>query len=40
MGQDFWLVIETNFLEKFPNITKQLKRPAVTLVSTDCSLFR
>ncbi|KAJ8562545.1 hypothetical protein K7X08_011836 [Anisodus acutangulus] len=27
--QDFWLVIEPKFLDKFPNITKRLKRPAV-----------
>ncbi|KAI5068925.1 hypothetical protein GOP47_0015226 [Adiantum capillus-veneris] len=33
--QDFWLVIEPQFLEKFPDITKRLKRPAVALVSTD-----
>lgn len=33
--QDFWLVIEPKFLEKFPNITKRLKRPAVALVSTN-----
>ncbi|WCJ34903.1 hypothetical protein M5689_016183 [Euphorbia peplus] len=33
--QDFWLVIEPKFLEKFPNITKRLNRPAVALVSTN-----
>lgn len=33
--QDFWLVIEPKFLEKFPNITKRLQRPAVALVSTN-----
>ncbi|KAI3461748.1 hypothetical protein Pfo_018411 [Paulownia fortunei] len=33
--QDFWLVIEPKFLDKFPNITKRLKRPAVSLVSTN-----
>lgn len=33
--QDFWLVIEPKFLDKFPNITKRLKRPAVALVSTN-----
>ncbi|PAN49839.1 hypothetical protein PAHAL_9G478700 [Panicum hallii] len=33
--RDFWLVIEPKFLERFPNITKRLKRPAVALVSTD-----
>ncbi|OMP02250.1 hypothetical protein COLO4_11235 [Corchorus olitorius] len=33
--QDFWLVIEPKFLEKFPNITKRLRRPAVALVSTN-----
>jgi hypothetical protein len=35
MEQDFWLVIEPKFLDKFPSITKRLKRPAVALVSTD-----
>ncbi|XWS71965.1 hypothetical protein CRYUN_Cryun03dG0183800 [Craigia yunnanensis] len=33
--QDFWLVIEPKFLEKFPDITKRLRRPAVALVSTN-----
>ncbi|KAH7282366.1 hypothetical protein KP509_35G026800 [Ceratopteris richardii] len=33
--QDFWLVIEPQFLERFPEITKRLGRPAVALVSTD-----
>ncbi|KAL8525895.1 hypothetical protein ACS0TY_015213 [Phlomoides rotata] len=33
--QDFWLVIEPKFLDKFPAITKRLKRPAVALVSTN-----
>ncbi|KGN46773.1 uncharacterized protein LOC101220505 [Cucumis sativus] len=33
--QNFWLVIEPKFLDKFPNITKRLRRPAVALVSTD-----
>ncbi|PIN25548.1 hypothetical protein CDL12_01706 [Handroanthus impetiginosus] len=33
--QDFWLVIEPKFLDKFPNITKRLKRPAVALISTN-----
>lgn len=33
--QDFWLVIEPKFLDKFPNIAKRLKRPAVALVSTN-----
>ncbi|RLN38876.1 uncharacterized protein C2845_PM01G14000 [Panicum miliaceum] len=33
--RDFWLVIEPKFLDRFPNITKRLKRPAVALVSTD-----
>ncbi|KAE8712690.1 Fragile histidine triad isoform 1 [Hibiscus syriacus] len=33
--QDFWLVIEPKFLEKFPDITKRLHRPAVALVSTN-----
>ncbi|KAK9128257.1 hypothetical protein Syun_017054 [Stephania yunnanensis] len=35
--QDFWLVIEPKFLDKFPDITKRLKRPAVALVSTNGS---
>lgn len=34
---DFWLVIEPKFLDKFPNVTKRLKRPAVALVSTDAN---
>ncbi|KAF7831203.1 ycf54 isoform A [Senna tora] len=33
--QDFWLVIEPKFLDRFPDITKRLKRPAVALVSTN-----
>ncbi|XP_073146818.1 protein YCF54, chloroplastic [Henckelia pumila] len=33
--QDFWLVTEPKFLDKFPNVTKRLKRPAVALVSTN-----
>ncbi|MCO5582867.1 hypothetical protein L7F22_036768 [Adiantum nelumboides] len=33
--QDFWLVIEPQFLDRFPDITKRLRRPAVALVSTD-----
>jgi hypothetical protein len=33
--QDFWLAIEPEFLEQFPDICKRLKRPAVALVSTD-----
>ncbi|XP_068668856.1 protein YCF54, chloroplastic-like [Aristolochia californica] len=33
--QDFWLLIEPKFLDKFPAITKRLKRPAVALVSTN-----
>ncbi|KAJ3682935.1 hypothetical protein LUZ60_013162 [Juncus effusus] len=33
--QDFWLVVEPKFLDKFPKITQRLKRPAVALVSTD-----
>lgn len=33
--QDFWLVIEPKFLERFPNITRRLQRPAVALVSTN-----
>ncbi|OUZ99647.1 Uncharacterized protein family Ycf54 [Macleaya cordata] len=35
MEQDFWLAIEPKFLDKFPNITKRLGRPAVALVSTN-----
>ncbi|KAM7256229.1 hypothetical protein ACFE04_011970 [Oxalis oulophora] len=35
--QDFWLVIEPKFLDKFPDITKRLGRPAVALVSTDAT---
>lgn len=35
MEQDFWLVIEPKFLDKFPTITKRLNRPAVALVSTN-----
>nr|AFK38390.1 unknown [Lotus japonicus] len=33
--QDFWLVIEPKFLDRFPGITKRLGRPAVALVSTN-----
>ncbi|KAG8063500.1 hypothetical protein GUJ93_ZPchr0003g17068 [Zizania palustris] len=33
--RDFWLVVEPKFLDRFPNITKRLKRPAAALVSTD-----
>ncbi|XP_062018081.1 uncharacterized protein LOC133734445 isoform X1 [Rosa rugosa] len=33
--QDFWLVIEPKFLDKFPDITRRLGRPAVALVSTN-----
>uniref|UniRef100_A0A1D1ZF08 Ycf54-like protein n=1 Tax=Anthurium amnicola TaxID=1678845 RepID=A0A1D1ZF08_9ARAE len=33
--KDFWLVVEPKFLDRFPGITKRLKRPAVALVSTD-----
>ncbi|RZC82640.1 hypothetical protein C5167_045424 [Papaver somniferum] len=35
MEQDFWLAIEPKFLDKFPQITKRLGRPAVALVSTN-----
>lgn len=35
LEQDFWLLIEPKLLEKFPNFTKRLKRPAVALVSTN-----
>ena len=31
--QDFWLVIEPKFLDKFPDITKRLRRPAVARVN-------
>ncbi|XP_054796409.1 uncharacterized protein LOC129301829 [Prosopis cineraria] len=34
-AQDFWLVIEPKFLDRFPDITKRLKRPSVALVSTN-----
>ena len=37
MEQDFWLVVEPKFLEKFPKITARLRRPAVALVSTNAS---
>jgi hypothetical protein len=33
--QDYWLVIEPKFLDRFPDITKRLRRPAVALVSTN-----
>ncbi|CAL9046217.1 protein YCF54, chloroplastic [Musa acuminata AAA Group] len=33
--QDFWLVVEPKFLDRFPGIVKRLNRPAVALVSTD-----
>ncbi|EFJ10622.1 hypothetical protein SELMODRAFT_80728, partial [Selaginella moellendorffii] len=33
--QDFWLVIEPKFVEKFPEMSARLNRPAVALVSTD-----
>ena len=33
--QDFWLVIEPKFLDKFPKLTQRLRRPAVALVSTN-----
>ncbi|GMH05930.1 hypothetical protein Nepgr_007770 [Nepenthes gracilis] len=32
---DFWLVIEPKFLNKFPDMAKRLRRPAVALVSTN-----
>ncbi|CAI9770714.1 unnamed protein product [Fraxinus pennsylvanica] len=35
IDQDFWLVIEPKFLDKFPKITMRLRRPAVALVSTN-----
>ncbi|KAI3994040.1 hypothetical protein MKX01_012297 [Papaver californicum] len=35
MEQDFWLAIEPKYLDKFPQITKRLGRPAVALVSTN-----
>ncbi|KAL0710062.1 hypothetical protein Bca4012_017040 [Brassica carinata] len=33
--QDFWLVVEPKFLDKFPKLTQRLSRPAVALVSTN-----
>ncbi|KAF3792894.1 Uncharacterized protein EJ110_NYTH10697 [Nymphaea thermarum] len=33
--QDFWLVVEPKFLDRFPSLTNRLLRPAVALVSTD-----
>lgn len=33
--QDFWLVVEPKFLDKFPGLTQRLSRPAVALVSTN-----
>eukprot|EP01018_Ginkgo_biloba_P000594 Gb_09919 [translate_table: standard] len=38
--QDFWLVIEPKFLDKFPHVTKRLRRPAVALVSTNGTWIR
>lgn len=38
--QDFWLLVEPKFLDKFPNVTKRLKRPAVALVSTDAKWIK
>lgn len=35
--QDFWLVIEPEFLAKYPDIASRLGRPAVALVSTDAT---
>jgi len=32
---DFWLAIEPKFLDKFPDVTKRLRRPAAALVSTN-----
>lgn len=33
--QDFWMVIEPEFLDKHPEVAKQVGRPAAALVSTD-----
>lgn len=33
--QDFWLLYEPAFLQKFPDVASRVKRPAVALVSTD-----
>ncbi|KAG0583797.1 hypothetical protein KC19_3G163900 [Ceratodon purpureus] len=33
--QDFWIVIEPEFLDKHPEVAKRVSRPAVALVSTD-----
>lgn len=33
--QDFWMVIEPQFLDKHPEVASRLNRPAVALVSTD-----
>lgn len=35
--QDFWLVVEPEFLASFPDVSKRLGRPAVALVSTDAT---
>lgn len=35
--RDFWLVVESKFLDKFPEITGRLRRPAVALVSTNAA---
>ncbi|XP_024393120.1 protein YCF54, chloroplastic [Physcomitrium patens] len=33
--QDFWMVIEPEFLDKHPEVAKRVGRPAAALVSTD-----
>lgn len=33
--QDFWIVLEPEFLDKQPEVAKRVGRPAVALVSTD-----
>jgi hypothetical protein len=33
--QDFWMVIEPEFLDKHPDVAKRVSKPAAALVSTD-----
>jgi hypothetical protein len=33
--QDFWMVLESEFLDKHPEVVKRMGRPAAALVSTD-----
>lgn len=33
--QDFWMVIEPEFLDKHPEVAQKVGRPAAALVSTD-----